>query len=218
MLKPLRILTAVGLFASFSLLVAADGDSATESLFNGNDLSGWTPVGREGDPCWEVRDGAIVCVRKGHEWLRSKREYGDFNFRFEYKIEPGANSGIYVRVPADGNHHRKSTAEPEAGFEVQLLDDGAEKHAGIKDYQRCGSVYDIAPAAPAALPPGEWNTFEINCRGQHVRCVHNGVAVVDATSERFPLLTLRKTKGYLGLQNHGGGVSFRNLQIGPARG
>jgi len=149
-------------------------------------------------------------------WLRSAEQYGDFNLRFEYLVEPGANSGIYVRVPADGNHHRENSSLPAAGFEVQLLDDYAPKHANLKDYQHSGSVYDLAgPTDVVTRPAGEWNTLEINCHGQHVTTVHNGVVIVDIDEAGYPLLALRELKGFLGLQNHGGGVSFRNIRIGP---
>ena len=43
-----------------------------------------------------------------------------------------------------------------------------------------------------------------------------GVLIVEVTPKSHPLINLRKLKGYLGLQNHGGGVNFRNLRIGPA--
>jgi len=49
--------------------------------------------------------------------------------------------------------------------------------------------------------------------GLHVSVIHNGVRVVDARPERFPLLALRNRQGYLGLQSHNGVVRFRNLKI-----
>lgn len=150
-----------------------------QSLFNGRDLTGWEGAGRPASTCWDVRDGAIVCTSRGGPWLRSKRQFDDFNLRFEYLVAPGANSGIYVRVPSDGNHHRDNDTLPSAGFEVQVLDDSAPKYAELKDYQYSGSVYDIAGARQhVAKPPGEWNTLEINCDGHHVTTYHNGVEIV----------------------------------------
>lgn len=189
----------------------------SRSLFDGANLSEWEAVGGAAEPTWQIADGVLAVTNRDKVWLRSKQQYDDFNLRFDYRVEPGANSGIYVRVPADGNHHRDNDTEPPAGFEVQLLDDSARKYADLKPYQYSGSVYDIAGAkAHVCKLPGEWNTLEINCRGQHVTTVHNGVVIVDARVEEFPLLALRQTAGYLGLQNHGEGVSFRNIRIGPA--
>jgi hypothetical protein len=187
-------------------------------LFNGVDLAGWEGGGAPADVCWQVEDGVLVCTgtKKG-PWLRTAEKYGDFSLRFEYLLSPGGNSGVYVRVPEDGLHHRADDTQPPAGFEVQVLDDAAEQHAKLRDYQYSASVYDIAGASPRITrPPGEWNTLEINCRGQHVTTVHNGRIVVNAHVDQYPLLGLRKTDGYLGLQNHSTVVKFRNLRLGPA--
>ncbi len=134
----------------------------------------------------------------------------------EYQVSPGANSGVYVRVGADGNHHRDNPTAPPAGFEVQILDDRAPRYAGLKDYQYSASLYDIAGAAPRVSKlAGEWNALEIDCAGAHVTIRHNGVRVVDAGPDRYPLLKLRNRRGFLGLQSHNGVVRFRNLRIGP---
>lgn len=189
-------------------------------LFDGKTLAGWEGASAPAESCWSVKDGNLVCSgEKGGTWLRTDKQYGDFNLRFDYQLDPGGNSGIYVRVPKNGNHHRDDESKPEAGFEVQVLEDSAEKYRKLKPYQFSASVYDIEGADPhVSKPPGEWNTLEINCDGQHVTTIHNGVVVVDITPETHPLLALRKTKGYLGLQNHSSVVKYRNLRIGPPRG
>ena len=129
----------------------------------------------------------------------------------------GANSGVYVRVGADGNHHRDNLKMPPAGFEVQVLDtDRALRYSQLKDYQYSASVYDIAGAVPrVSRPAGEWNTLVINCKGAEVTIVHNAVRVVNAEPGRYPLLKLRNRRGFLGLQSHNGVVHFRNLRLGP---
>ena len=186
------------------------------TLFNGRDLTGWEGAGQPAELCWTVRGGVLVGLKNKGPWLRTQEQYGDFNLRLMYRLEPGANSGIYVRVPPDGNHHRNTSQSPPAGFEVQILDDLAGKHRRLKDYQYSGSVYDIAGARRhVSRPPGEWNTLELNCRGHHISVVHNGTLIVEAAPEEYPLLVLRQLRGYLGLQNHGGGVEFRDIRIGP---
>jgi len=189
-----------------------------QPLFNGVDLAGWQGGGAPAEVCWKVEDGLLVCTgEKKGPWLRTEKEYGDFNLRFDYLVSEGGNSGIYVRVPEDGLHHRENDTLPPAGFEVQLLDDAAEQYAKLKDYQYSASVYDIAGADPrVSKPAGQWNTIELNCRGQHVTTVHNGRIVTNITADTHPLLALRKTEGYLGLQNHSTVVKFRNVRIGPA--
>ena len=186
------------------------------SLFNGKDLAGWEGAEQPKETCWAVEDGLLVCDGKKGPWLRSDKEYGDFNLRFDYLVSPGGNSGIYVRVPKDGNHHRADDQAKPAGFEVQVLDDTAPQHAKLKDYQYGGSVYDICGASQkVGRPIGDWNTMEINCRGQNVTTTHNGVVIVEVTPETHELIKLRQESGYLGLQNHSTVVKFRNLRIGP---
>ncbi|MFN0199583.1 MAG: DUF1080 domain-containing protein [Planctomycetaceae bacterium] len=187
------------------------------SLFNGEDFTQWEGADGPADACWTVKEGTLQCTGTNGPWLRSKDTYGDFNLRFDYQLSPGGNSGVYVRVPADGNHHRKNDQEPIAGFEVQVLDDNAPQYATLLDYQYSGSVYDIAGASPrVSKPAGEWNTLEINCQGQNITTVHNGEVIVNVTPEAHPMILLREQMGHLGLQNHQSVVKFRNLRIGPA--
>jgi hypothetical protein len=194
-------------------------ETGYRGLLDGPDADGltdWEGVGQPASACWELKDGVLTCVRAKGPWLRSADQHGDFNLRLEYRVTPGANSGVYVRVPASGLHHRDSADKPPAGFEVQILDDSAEKYRHLKSYQFSGSVYDIAGAsAHVGRAPGEWNTLEIDCHGQHVTTVHNGVEIIRVTPATHPLIELRQREGFLGLQNHGVGVSFRNLRIGP---
>jgi len=221
-----KLLTSFGGIVTITACAAlVMGDDATQTaiepthhaLLNGVDLAGWDAVGGAADESWSVADGVLTCRLGNGPWLRSAETFGDFNLRLDYRVEPGANGGIYVRVPADGNHHRDNTTLPPAGFEVQLLDDSSGKYSNLKDYQHSASVYDLAGAARIVTkPPGEWNTLEIDCRGNRVRIVHNGAVVVEIDEQRCPLLALRETSGYLGLQNHGGGVSFRNIRIGDS--
>lgn len=185
------------------------------SLLNGKDLAGWEGAGQPADKCWQVKDGLLLCTGAPGPWLRSEEEFGDFDLRLEYQVSPEGNSGVYVRVPADGNHHRENDQAPPAGFEVQVLDDAAPKYKDLKDYQFSASVYDIAGAKRhVSRPAGEWNTLEINARGQRISVTHNGVVVVDLGEDKFPLIRLRQTRGFLGLQNHSTLVRFRNLRVG----
>ena len=154
----------------------------------------------------------LVCTGKKGTWLRSDREYGDFNLRLDYKLQAGGNSGVFVRVPASGSHR-----DPGDGVEIQILDDQAERYKKLKPYQYAGSVYGIAPASSkTGKPVGRWNTLEINVHGTSYVIVHNGVPIVEAKAAQFPALQHRRLQGFLGLQNHKTKVWFRDLRIGPA--
>ena len=186
-----------------------------QPLFNGRDLAGWEGVGGAAEDCWSVIDGVLTCSGKKGPWLRSVAEYDDFNLRLEYLVSKGGNSGVYVRVPPDGNHHRDNDTQPIAGFEVQILDDTAPEHSNLKDFQYSASIYDFAGANPRnSRPLGEWNSLEINCLGQQITTWHNGVRVTHITEKEFPSLALRSVKGFLGLQNHSTVVGLRNIRLG----
>ncbi len=182
------------------------------SLANGTDLSGWEGGGSDAAQCWKVQDGLLMCTGQKGPWLRSCEQYDDFNLRLEYKLRPGGNSGVYIRVPSDGNHHGQG-----AGIEVQILDDAADRYKSLKPYQFTGSLYAIVPADPrVARPAGDWNTMEINCRAMSYRVTHNGIDVIAADENAAEELKHRLVKGFLGLQNHSEEVWFRHLRIGPA--
>lgn len=181
------------------------------SLFNGKDLTGWEGASGDAAQCWKVEDGLLVCTGQKGPWLRSTEEFGDFNLRLDYKLKPGGNSGVFCRVPKNGEHHGK-----DSGVEIQILDDKAERYSKLKPYQYTGSVYDITGATQhVGRPAGEWNSLEINCQGSDYHVTHNGIVIVDAKLDEFPALGDRRTSGFLGLQNHSEHVWFRNIRIGP---
>src|SRR5437764_8209663 len=96
------------LLASLFLLVSSPlfaMEPGYRSLFDGQSLAGWEGAGQPAEKCWKVEDGTIVCTGEKGTWLRSNEQFGDFNLRLEYKLKAGGNSGVYIRVPADGNHH-----------------------------------------------------------------------------------------------------------------
>jgi len=184
-------------------------DPGFQPLFDGRTLAGWRVVGQG---AWLVRDGEIACPGTGGSWLRTERQYGSFRLRLEYRIPPGANSGIFVRVPENGRSSRQ-------GFEVQILDDFGKPPS----VTGTGSLYQVvAPTVNASRPAGEWNEMEITCDGPRIRIVLNGVAVIDTRADDAALNAaravlfkpaLRSRRGYIGLQDHGAGVRFRNLRI-----
>ena len=182
-------------------------------LFDGKSLDGWEGAGQDASACWKVEDGLLMCTGDKGPWLRSREQFGDFDLRLDYKLKPGGNSGVYVRVPEDGNHHGDGS-----GVEIQILDDKAERYKNLKGYQYTGGVYDIAaPKEHVGRDAGQWNSLEIEVKGPHYVITHNGVKIVDADVAEFPDLKGRRLEGFLGLQNHSEEVWYRNIRISPAK-
>jgi len=191
--------------------LAADAEEMTwQELFNGKDLSGWTTVGGS-DGQWHAEDGILYC-KGGGGWLSTEREFANFELELEFRVPHGGNSGVFLRAPHEGNPAYQ-------GMEVQVLDDHAEKYADLKPSQYTGSVYDVAPASPRVTKQaGEWQTMEIRCDGPHVVVKVNDTKVVDTNlnDHADKLKThpgLARESGFLGLQNHGSRLDYRNIRI-----
>ena len=199
------------LFVGWSgvLSLAADappaGLSAEEAaqgfarIFDGQSLQGW----RGATDGYVVENGVLVCQKKGGGRLLTEREFGDFIFRFDYRLEPGGNNGVSVR-----------------GHEIQILDDDAPQYKNIKPCQYHGSIYCMVPAKRGhTLPAGQWNSEEIMCQGSHWKVTVNGAVIVDvdlATVAGGEALA-KRTKGPLGFLGHGARVEFRNLRVKELR-
>jgi hypothetical protein len=189
-------------------------DEGFRSLFDGKSLDHWE--GESKGTGYVVEDGIIVCKRDGGGFLYTDKEYGDFHFRFDFKLTPGANNGLGVRTP-------RGVDPAYAGMEIQILDDTAAQYRNLQPYQYHGSIYGVVPAKRGHLKPvGEWNTEEVICRGNHVVIKLNGETIVDADLEKASTPKtldgrdhpgLKREKGYLAFCGHGARVEFRNIQI-----
>jgi hypothetical protein len=183
-------------------------------LFNGKNLDGWKATGKADQ--WAVENGVIACKGGGGGWLLTEKEYGDFEFRCEYRwAKEGGNSGIALRTPAKGD-------PAYAGMEIQLIDDeGWEKVNKFKlaPYQHTGSIYDVQPAKLQANKPiGEWNAVRIVCQGRKVTIEQNGKVLVDANLDDYKAKFekhpgLKREKGHVGFQSYNSRVEFRNVSV-----
>jgi hypothetical protein len=191
-------------------------------LFNGKNLSGWK--GLVGNPesrakmsaeelteaqakadevmraYWKVVDGVLVFDGKGDS-LCTVKDYGDFELLVDWKIEPGGDSGIYLR------------GSPQVQiWDTSLTNVGAQiGSGGLYNNQ----VNQNTPLVKADNLVGQWNTFRIIIVGEKVTVYLNGVLVVDnVTMENYwdhnkPIYPT----GQIELQSHGSALYFRNIFI-----
>ncbi len=150
---------------------------------------------REGETGWKRYDAYL--------WL--KDQYGDFVFDFEYKHPEGGNSGAFFRVG--------DLVDPvTSGIEVQILDSyGEEKELGHHDLG--GVIKTQGPSKNMAKPPGEWNRMTITCQGTHLKVVLNGEQIQDLDLSQFDSTKDKPLTGFVGLQDHGLVMWFRNIRI-----
>ncbi len=181
-------------------------------LFNGKDLDGWeVREHNAGDKDkWSAVNG-ILTAKPGSGWIGTTKMYGDFVLRLAWRIPVNGNSGVFLRVP----DVKTKDSPSQLGMEIQVLDDTGPAYKGkLKDWQYSGSLYGFVPPSKSVYKgAGEWNRYEITCKGDLVTVVFNGEKVVEADMSKFPELDKRPRRGFIGLQNHGTGVEYREIQI-----
>ncbi|MDF2190829.1 DUF1080 domain-containing protein [Paraflavitalea sp. CAU 1676] len=217
---------------SFALQQTKDNTLSTEEkkagwqlLFDGQSTNGWRPYRNQASEGWEVLNGQLHC-KDGKLARRSDLittgQFDNFELAFDWKIDKGFNSGVIYRVE-EGNR-----ATYETGPEYQLIDDEGYPDK-LEDWQKSGSDYAMhPPTAIAAKPAGEYNQTRIVVKGAHVEHWLNGKKVVefDLWTPEWEALKAKSKwkdaklygmikKGHIALQDHGGGIWFKNIKIRP---
>jgi hypothetical protein len=172
--------------------VPAEEAAGSVTLFNGQDLAGWTP---RGEATWEVVDGTITPLEgSGIGFLVTNESYDDFRLTAEFWVDDTANGGVFVRVPEAGEISQSNS------FEINIYDAHANWPTGsINELQRNDAPNTV----------GQWNTFEITAEGNHLTVALNGENVVDVQAQRLP-------SGPIALQyNANGTIRYRNVEIQP---
>lgn len=202
------------LLALFVCVLASPvGAAGFEKIFDGKTLNGWKLIGGHG-PGYIVQDGCLVCPKDGGGNLYTEKEYSDFVYRFEFKLTPGANNGIGLRAPLNGD-------AAYVGMESQVLDDTSPQYAKLEPGQYHGSIYKVLPTRRGALKPvGEWNREEIRCEGRHITVILNGKKIVDGNLDdiRDPEILgahpgILRPSGHIGFLGHNSEVWFRGMEV-----
>jgi len=178
----------------------------------GPKLEGWTrgpipPQGKLGERSqWslDATTGSLVCQGDGgHEWLRWDQELGDCIFHVEWRFTPvpgkkGYNSGVYARNAADARiWHQAQTGDGSGGFLFANTPvEGVIKRINLSKQQPASRV----------KPAGEWNEFEITCRGKEMTLWVNGAVTSQWRECNVP-------RGYVGLEAEGFRIEFRNVKV-----
>lgn len=178
-------------------------------LFNGHDLNGWVAVakGTNNSDIWWATNGVILCAGEPLGYLRTLQTYRDYQLHVEWRWpqKPG-NSGVFLQLnPPD-------KVWPYC-FEAQLL----AGNAGEVRLNGGALLSSVIPHDVASVPrrqpssektPGEWNSYDITCRGDAIKVLVNGVLQNEVTGTSV-------TSGCIALQAEGGWVEFRNVYLEP---
>jgi len=196
-------------------------------LFNGRNLDGWVVMGDpagfavkeavvesyvEPSPPRETRAGTVKTAavihsdgEKGGQWLRSVRQYSDFILKVDWRVSRNGNSGVFIRCTEDGYPWV-------TGSEVQISNEPRD------DAHCTGSLYGSVAVRPRPDESADrWHTFEIQCVGNRITVISDGVKVVDADCDKIDALKNKPRAGYIGLQDShapkGSYIEYRNIRI-----
>lgn len=202
------------------------GKSGWVPLFDGTSTAHWRGFRKNAFPekGWEIQDNTLHFIAgSGGGDIVTREEYASFDLRFEWKVSPGANSGVIYRVS------EAFEAPWHTGPEYQVLDDS--KHPdGRNPKTSAAAAYALLARNPATKPNpvGEWNQGRIVVQGDHVEHWLNGQKAVsyDFNQPAFAALVQnskfknmprfgRESTGHICLQDHGDAVWYRNIRIRP---
>jgi hypothetical protein len=228
--------------AAPNALSAAEKAAGWRLLWDGKTTDGWRSAKSDGFPTqgWSIENGVLKTHENGgHESkgggdIITEKRFANFELVVEFKLTPGANSGIKLFVqpglaPISGAGGT-ATVGSAIGIEFQILDD--ERHPDAKlgrDGNRTiGSLYDMktAPATKKVMPVGEWNHARILSDNKRLTYWLNGEKTIDierGSKEWRDLVAISKYKvwpnfgelaeGHILLQDHGNQVFYRNIKI-----
>ena len=206
-------------------------------LFDGETTEGWRGYKKDFVPqAWRIDEGAMqiqgsgrgeLGAEQGGDIIYAKKMFGDFHLKIEWKVDSAANSGIFYR----GQESEDFDYIWKTGPEMQVLDNINHPDAskGRDGNRQSSSLYDLIAASPQNSKPfGNWNQVELLARGNEIRHIQNGDTVVSYTigsAQLDSLIAISKwpnenpnwreiaAEGYIGLQDHGDNVWFKNIKI-----
>lgn len=179
--------------ASLPESTPADASAGWTTLFDGSDLEAFNQLG---DAQWNLMDDYVEADGYLTSYLVTKDHYGDFELRVDFWPSADANSGVYIRC------QDSEKVNAESGYEINIYDTNENPD------NRTGAVIHFSAPITPTIAGERWNTYEIRARGPHITATLNGVLVTDLTDESY-------ASGSIALQNNGGLIRFRNVQIKP---
>lgn len=206
-------------------------------LWDGKTTNGWRGAKLDHFPekGWVIEDGILSVLSSGGAESRAggdivtTEQFSDFELKVDFKLTPGANSGIKYYVDTEINKGPGSSI----GLEFQILDDDLHPDAKKGNHEgsrTVSSLYDLIKADPnkPVKPIGEWNTAHIISKNNHIEHWLNGMKVLEyeRKSDNYRKLVSESKyvkwpnfgeldKGQILLQDHGDFVSFKNIKIRP---
>ncbi|MHC4623315.1 MAG: 3-keto-disaccharide hydrolase [Planctomycetota bacterium] len=209
------LVTAIAALALLTTSGCASRKPVGTALWNGQDFTGWKLVladqNVDVNKVWSVKNGVIHCKGRPNGYMRTQADYSDYNLHLEWRwVEMPTNSGVLLHAGGpDKVWPRCIEAQLKSGKAGDfVLIGGTGIRVGGKFIQDVGKEYVIVPKRDGVSEkaPGQWNSYDIICKGDAIRCYVNDVLQnegIDAT----------ETSGKICLQSEGSPIEFRNIYI-----
>ena len=177
-------------------------DEGFYRLVPDDDLGAWRNAEGEAPPAgWTAKDGTLTLERPAGNNLWTRRQFDDFVLDLEFLGQ--GNSGIFIRTADPTNPVR-------TGLEVQIIPPRKDRKPSKRS---CGALYGLVAPVADVTRVGAWNRIVLTVAGRNVRVELNGKAIL---ATKLPQrLKAADGPGYIGLQDHGDKVQFRNLRLKP---
>ncbi len=205
------------IFASIFMMLSMAGFSQKkEQLFNGKDLKGWTIYVEEEnmdpDEFYYIKDGVIETAGVPNGYIRTNKKYSDYHLHIEWRYpEEPTNSGVFLHTTKPDKiwiaHYQAQLKHENAGdFIVHGV--GVSATLGDTVYVSTEEVKPLIAKMNDSneKKAGEWNSYDITCKGNTIEIKVNGLLQNKATNCSL-------TRGAIGMQAEGSKIQFRNLWI-----
>lgn len=219
----MRFAVAIVLAIGLGSLSSLGADDEFTPLFDGKSLKGWKFIvrankdGTKADPkdIWSVKDGTIVCVGKPNGYMITEKEYGDYVLKLKWRFpadSKGGNSGVLLHCQDEKLPWPTSVeaqlASGRAGdfWLITPPDAKLEVDPKRQDPKQERHYFRLDTKEPVEKKFGEWNEYEITCKGGDVTLVVNGVKVNEGKNGNLK-------KGRIALQSEGAEIHFKDIVI-----
>jgi hypothetical protein len=219
--------TAIVRYKDIAITELPTGDAiepaAKTMLFDGKSLDGWIPFRPEDGQgkddkstvakVWSVRDGVIHCEGKPKGYLRTSKDYANYQLHLEWRwVGQPTNSGVLLHMSGPDLLWPTS-------IEAQLMHENAGDFYLINLSSMTINGKQLGPVEKPYLraekqelsnesPPGEWNSYDIVCDGDSIQLIVNGLLQNKGTGAK-------PSSGAICLQSEGSPIQFRNIYLKP---
>jgi hypothetical protein len=177
------------------------------NLFNGKDFTGWKfCMANNAAPenTWSIKDSLIHCTGRPNGYIRTEKIFSNFKVTVQWRFIRAGNTGVMVFMQ-----------EPDQVWPRCVECQGMHDHQG--DFWLWGGVGCAKPLvtqnngvimqeSSAEKPVGEWNIYQVFCKGNSVEIVVNGKSM-------NTIKDCNVSSGFIGLQSEGAELEIRSVTV-----